>query len=206
MEQLTNVIPLPGYRGSDRSRGFFALADITARNILDRLLDTLTSFNQKRIEAASSAVFLCPDPSGKLAIELNSQLEAWYSALPDPIKPDLTGEEKGNQQQCQLRLRFWNIKQIIFRTLVIYWTSPDYSDYADPALEACRVCIHACREFINNAHHILSVRTPYTYSVIQRYVLFHKKVRLTRFAESFLLEPAASQALSLSPLHLKIKH
>lgn len=168
--QKEDEIPLPGYQGTDFPRSFFALADISAHIILERLLDTLASLNQKRI-AESSSTIKCPDPQGRLASELNHQLEAWYNALPEPIKPDLTGVEKGNKQQCQLRLRYWNIKQIIFRPLVIYATSPDYEGSCYSAMEAICACIEACRNYVYNAHHILSARTPYSYCVIQRYVL-----------------------------------
>lgn len=172
-------MPLPDYKGPPCPRNLYVLADITARSLLNRIHHALFAVDSQLmrttgpLEASSNRYFSTLSPEGPLfrvCQELDRQLETWYESLPTAIKPDLYGRYKGNNQACLLRLRYWSAKQNIYRPFVLYVTSAgtgDSCDFPPSILDKCGSCLDACHAFLLTAGHILSCRTPYTYSVAQ---------------------------------------
>ncbi|GAD91713.1 predicted protein [Paecilomyces variotii No. 5] len=179
IELLADKMPLPDYNGPPCPRNLYVLADITARSLLNRMHNALFAIDSQLVctpgplEASSNQCFptLGPEaPLFRICQELDRQLETWYESLPTAIRPDLHGRYKGSNQACLLRLRYWSAKQQIHRAFVLYVTSAgtrDSCDFPPSILDKCGVCLDACHAFLLTAGHILSCRTPYTYSVAQ---------------------------------------
>lgn len=177
---LADKMPLPDYKGPPCPRNLYVLADITARSLLNRIHHALFAMDDRTSICTAGPIEVSSNrglptvgtdiPLFRVCQELDSQLEAWYGSLPAAIKPDLYGRCQGNNQACLLRLRYWSAKQNIYRPLVIYVASSGISDIRDfppSILDKCGICLDACHAFLLTAGHILSRRTPYTYSVAQ---------------------------------------
>lgn len=168
-------MPFPNYGENASPANLYALAEISVRTLLNRIhhslffTDSLTIYSGRSGGVSSSDTsFVHPDPSHiRVCDELSRQLEAWYDRLPDEVKPDLTGNTKGNRQACLLRLRYWSSKQNIYRAFLIYVTSRTWTPtetIPHTVYELCATCIHACRMYVMTAEHLICERTPYTYS------------------------------------------
>lgn len=172
-------MPFPNYGENAAPENLYALAEISARSLLNRIhhtlffTDSLTIYTGGSMESTSSSrpPILNPDVSLlRVCDELSRQLETWYESLPEVIKPDLDGNPKGNRQACLLRLRYWSSKQNIYRPFVVYVTSRTWEGemtVPQTVLEMCELGLHACRMFILTAGYLLGERTPYTYSSTQ---------------------------------------
>ncbi|KAH8817419.1 hypothetical protein F5884DRAFT_249989 [Xylogone sp. PMI_703] len=174
IELLVDRMPFPNYGTSPTTENLSSLADISARTLLNRIhhtiyfTDSLSVYIGRALDSLSEAPSPNPDSSLlRVCEELTSQLDTWYDSLPDAIKPDLSGDTKGNSQISLLRSRYWSIKLNIYRPFVIYVTShaPEQDiNVPQSVIEKCQLCLSACRMFILTAHHQLLERTPYTYS------------------------------------------
>lgn len=172
-------MPFPNYGTTPSPENLYTLAEISARSLLNRIhhtlffTDSLSIYVGRNLDhlSASSPPDLNPDASLlRVCEELDRQLETWYEALPEAIKPDLAGNPGGNGQASLLRLRYWSAKQIIYRPFVIYVTSQRADtnmNVPQSVLEMCQMCLSATRMFLLTAGHLLSLRTPYTYSSAQ---------------------------------------
>jgi hypothetical protein len=171
-------MPFPNYGEIPSPENLYALADISARALLNRIhhalffTDSLTIYSGHSLddESSSRIPILNPDASHlRVCEELSRQLQAWYDSIPDVIKPDLDGNPIGSRQTCLLRLRYWSARRNIFRAFVIYVTSRNWEGEEVPqvVLEMCKVCLHACRMFIVMAQYLIKERSPYTYSATQ---------------------------------------
>ena len=179
IELLVDRMPFPNYGEKPSPENLYALAEISARSLLNRIhhhlffTDSLTIYTGHSLEAASSTrlPILNPDASHlRVCDELSRQLETWYDGLPEAIKPELDGNPIGSRQSCVLRLRYWSSRMNIYRAFVIYVTSRDWEgEVTVPpvVLEMCDICLNACRRFILSTRLLLSERTPYTYSTAQ---------------------------------------
>lgn len=179
VELVVDRMSLPQYSNSSSTEGLYALADISARSLLNRihhaiyLTDSLSLFPglsqipYRTISSTPNAFIL------RLCEELNRQLETWYESLPEIVRPALSGNPVGDGQAGILRLRYWSAKHNIHRPFVIYATSTAAKSQANiPSadLERCELCLSACRMFLLTAGHTLSERTSYTFSTLQWYV------------------------------------
>lgn len=176
-------MPFPNYGESPSAENLFALADISARSLLNRIhhtlffTDSLTIYTGHALDSVSSSRLPILDPNASLLRvcgELSRQLESWYESLPQTIKPVLDGSIEGDGQACFLRLRYWSSRQAIYRPFVVYVTSlhaerEGAGDVNVPAsvLEMCERCLNACRMFILTVGTLLKKRSPYTYSGAQ---------------------------------------
>lgn len=175
IELLVDRMPFPNYGESASPENLYALAEISVRTLLNRIhhslffTDSLTIYSGRSAKSVSSSndPVLHPDASHiRVCEELSRQLETWYYGLPEEVKPELTGEIKGNRQACLLRLRYWSSKQNIYRAFLIYVTSRTWDGaeaVPQTVLEMCATCLHACRMYLNTARHLIYERTPYTY-------------------------------------------
>lgn len=181
IELLVDRMPFPNYGENASIGNLYALAEISARSLLNRIhhtlffTDSLTIYTGGSLDATASSsrmAVLNPDASlVRVCGELDRQLETWYESLPDVIKPDLENSTaSGNSQALVMRLRYWSAKQNIYRAFVIYVTSRPWEGgvTVPPAvMEMCDACLHACRIFIITSQPILIERTPYTYNTAQ---------------------------------------
>ena len=179
IEVLVDRMPFPNYGKTPSPENLYTLAEISARSLLNRIhhtlffTDSLTIYVGKNLSnlSATAPPSLNPDASLlRVCRELDRQLETWYESLPESIKPDLAGIPEGNRQVSLLRLRYWSARQTIYRPFVIYVTSQNAEQdihIPQSVLEMCEMCLSACRMFIHTAGHLLSERTPYTYSSAQ---------------------------------------
>lgn len=175
IELLVDRMPFPNYGENASPENLYALSEISARSLLNRIhhtlffTDSLTIYTGGSLEGpySSRLPILNPDTSLlRVCDELSRQLETWYESLPEVIKPDLNGSPKGNRQACLVRLRYWSSKQNIYRAFVVYVTSRTWEGESVPlaVLKMCDLCLHACRMFIMTTGLLISERTPYTYS------------------------------------------
>lgn len=183
IELLVDRMPFPNYGTTPCPENWFALAEISARSLLNRIhhtlffTDSLSIYTGRNLAdiSMSSPPSLDPDASLlRLCRELDRQLESWYQSLPEANKPDLAGNPPGSRQACLLRLRYWSSKHIIYRPFVIYVTSltgDQKRDVPQSVLEMCEICLTACRTYMGTAHYLLTHRTPYTYSSAQLQVV-----------------------------------
>jgi hypothetical protein len=179
IEPLVDRMPFPHYVKPATPESLYSLADITARSLLNRIhhtiyfTDSLTLYAGRSpgVLAPSGATVSNPDASLlRVCEELSRQLETWYESLPDAIKPNLSGTVKGSGPISLLRLRYWSAKQNIYRPFVIYATSQTAEQHVNipqAVLEKCQLCLSSCRMFLLTASHILSERTPFTFSSAQ---------------------------------------
>lgn len=180
IELLVDRMPFPNYGEHASPGNLYALAEISARSLLNRIhhalffTDSLTIYTGGSVEDLSSSSHLSVlNPNASLlrvCDELNRQLETWYEALPDIIKPNLDGEPGGHRQAGIMRLRYWSAKHNIYRAFVVYVTSQTWdTEITVPSvvLDMCDICLNACRKFILCCHLVLSERTPYTYTTAQ---------------------------------------
>ena len=161
-------MPFPNYGQFPTPENLYTLAEISARSLINRIHHSIFFADSLTIYAGR----LDPDPSLiRVCEELDRQLQTWYDSLSEAIKPDLSGDIEGRRQSRVLRLRYWSARQNIYRPFVIYVTSQTLEDQdtdIPPALlEMCRICLSSCRSYILTCSHILSLRTPYTYSSAQ---------------------------------------
>ncbi|KAJ9150897.1 C6 finger domain-containing protein [Pleurostoma richardsiae] len=180
IELLVDKMPFPNYGKYPTPENLYTLAEISARSLLNRIhhsifyADSLTAYTGRALDNLTSVgapPHLNLDASLlRVCVELTRQLETWYGSLDESIRPDLSGENVGSRQSCLLRLRYFSAMQNIYRPFVLYVSSQSPEQHiGNPpwVLEKCEACIRACRMFINTASHLLSHRTPYTYSATQ---------------------------------------
>ncbi|OAG42982.1 hypothetical protein AYO21_02933 [Fonsecaea monophora] len=178
IELLVDSIPFPRYGESPTADNLYSLAEISVRLLQNRIhravyfADSLAIYAGRGLDTLATPR-LRPGPSNSLfrvCEELDRQLETWYNALPEAIKPDLASDLHDGKNGCLLRLRYWSSKQNIYRPFVLYVTSQmsDRTAAIPPSvLEKCHSCLCACRAYILTAGHLLSHRSPYTYSAAQ---------------------------------------
>ncbi|KIW25877.1 uncharacterized protein PV07_09013 [Cladophialophora immunda] len=176
IEPLVDRLPFPTYSKVTASESLYSLADISARSLLNRIHHTVYFTDSLSLYAGrsqSSCGILSSDPDASLlrvCEELDRQLETWYESLPEAIKPDLFGRPRGSDPTCVLRLRYWSAKHNIYRPFVVYVTSraaEREGSIPAIALERCQICLSASRIFLLTAGHVLSQRSPYTFSTAQ---------------------------------------
>lgn len=176
IELVVDKMPLPQYGYSFSTGGLYSLADISARSLHNRIHHTIyfpegISLFSGRSKGTVEVALSNPDGALlKLCEELNHQLETWYQSLPELIRPDLSGEPKGNGHAGILRLRYWSAKHNIYRPFLIYATSSAadaHTSMPPVVMEGCASCLAACRMFLSTAGYVLAERTCYTFSTLQ---------------------------------------
>ncbi|OAL24960.1 hypothetical protein AYO20_10563 [Fonsecaea nubica] len=176
IEPLVDRMPFPAYSNVTAPESLYSLADISARSLLNRIHHTMYFTDSLSLYAGrsqNSGGILSSDPDASLlrvCEELDRQLETWYESLPEAVKPDLWGRPRGSDQACVLRLRYWSAKHNIYRPFVVYAASRATEHEGSipvAALERCRLCLSASRIFLLTAGHVLSSRSPYTFSTAQ---------------------------------------
>jgi hypothetical protein len=180
IELLVDQMLFPNYGQSPVPDNLYTLAEISARSLLNRIHHTmyftnsLTIYAGRTLEVLSEARSSPLNPNSSLlrvCEELGHQLESWYESLPAVIRPQLAlAAENSSDHARQLRLRYESARMNIYRPFVIY-VSEQHSEIdvtiPDPILSKCSICVTACRAFLLSAGHVLSRRTPYTYSIAQ---------------------------------------
>ncbi|KIW21671.1 hypothetical protein PV08_02251 [Exophiala spinifera] len=177
IEMVVDRMSLPRYGPTFTTEGLFCLADISARLLLNRIHHAIYFTDSLSIYAGLRQglyTMSTSDPDISLlrvCEELDRQLETWYKALPEAIKPDLSGASGNSIQACVLRLRYWSAKHNIYRPFIVFVTSQlaEESEIGvhRVILDRCETCLSACRMFLYSAGYVLSQRTPYTFSSAQ---------------------------------------
>ncbi|KAJ5721739.1 uncharacterized protein N7483_009673 [Penicillium malachiteum] len=100
--------------------------------------------------------------------KLTRQLDAWYSSLPDPIKPELDPQAPCSLVKKWLRSRYWSARHIITRPCLLYAISATNSSLVPTfVIQNSQVCIESCRNFVINAAEALDKQTQYAWNMIQ---------------------------------------
>ncbi|KAH8698900.1 hypothetical protein BGW36DRAFT_376942, partial [Talaromyces proteolyticus] len=135
------------------------LAEISIRLLLNRVHYSIYSADSLTEVPGGSLISICT--------ELDRQLNNWYDALPNTVRPDLSSPEDANFQSYILRLRYWSAKDIIFRPFVFYVTSLPADTYvSDIILDKCQICLSSCRYWLLSTKKLLSQHTSWAYSAL----------------------------------------
>ncbi|EXJ55388.1 hypothetical protein A1O7_08315 [Cladophialophora yegresii CBS 114405] len=197
-------MPFPTYGDATATESLYSLADISARSLSNRIHHTMyftdgISLYNGQSPSSSSMLPGHPDVSLlRVYRELSEQTLTWYGSLPIAIKPDLYGTYRATGQAYVLRLRYWSARHNIYRPFVIYVTSRAADEEVSvpvSAIKRCELCLAATRMFILTAGHVLSERTPYTFSTTQCVVSYALILALA--AQTPILADAVGDCLKL---------
>lgn len=97
--------------------------------------------------------------------ELLSQLELWYSSIPETFRPDLEVDTTDiTNRQSILRIRYFATRHIIFRPFLLSIVIHDSERAPASMLEKAVLCIESCRYYIYHTTHVLARPSQYTWT------------------------------------------
>ncbi|KAL4930340.1 uncharacterized protein BDV17DRAFT_259428 [Aspergillus undulatus] len=175
IEPLVDQLPFPRRSPPDLDLQRY-LANLSIRCLLNRIHHCLyfsteipTQSGLSPLTPRGNAAPSPPQPPNKslsrICAELDLQLENWYGMLPEAIRPALDPGAPDGIHARLLQLRYWSAKQFIYRPYVVYaMSAPSDRALSEDVLDACHICVSACRAYIYTCADFLSTASPSAYT------------------------------------------
>lgn len=177
LQQLTDEISLPNCTNLDMMQATCYLAEISIRRLLNRTHGSLYP-RKKHGSSLSSTSFMITedfsiqDVSAMNAVcdELHSQLNSWYSSIPEAYQPNLDVTQNINDRQAILRTRYFATRHIIYRPFVLYIVTHGREHTSETMVAKAGICIESCRSYIHSTRQLLEKPSQYTWTFALSYV------------------------------------
>ncbi|KAJ5086232.1 C6 finger domain protein [Penicillium alfredii] len=174
LQQLTDEISLPGCSNLGFMQSTCYLAEISIRRLLNRIHNSLYPSKKHVLTLSSTSLtaqedFSIEDISSMSTVceELHSQLDMWYSSIPEAFRPELgvrPSIENPTERPDILRIRYFAARHIIYRPFVLYIAIHGASRVSEPMIEKAGLCIESCRYYIYNTTPALAKPSQYTWT------------------------------------------
>lgn len=181
IEVLIDGMPFPEFTNQSDRINLTFLAMCSSRKLLNRIHNTMYASKSIRPDGIfsgstrDSAMPYRQKPSiaslETVKVELDRQLVTWFESLPESIKPDLGNSNPRDNQDDQLRSRYYATKHIICRPCLVFAAHSREEALSGYIRANCESCVDSCRKFIHATVPLLNRRTHSTWLRLQAWVL-----------------------------------
>lgn len=113
--------------------------------------------------------------------ELHSQLDSWYSSMPEAFRPELDVMQTLDDRQATLRTRYFATRHIIYRPFVLYIVTHGGEQIAEDIISKAIICIESCRSYIHSTKQLLAKPSQYTWTFALSYVKMNSNKKEEKF-------------------------
>jgi hypothetical protein len=107
--------------------------------------------------------------------ELRSQLETWYSSIPEDFRPNLedTATESPASRQTILKIRYFAARHIIYRPFLLCIVTHGSNRAPQSMVEKAGLCIESCRWYLHHTTQVVTMPSQYTWTFALSYESFY---------------------------------
>ncbi|KAL4894825.1 hypothetical protein BDV59DRAFT_175040 [Aspergillus ambiguus] len=172
LQELSDNISLPSCHNLGIEESTYYLAELSVRRLLNRIHNSLYPRKDHSISQTVTTLPLLDEFSiadvssmNAICIELRSQLELWYSSIPEAFRPSLevTAPDMTDRQSI-LRIRYFATRHIIYRPFLLSIVTHSSERAPDSMIENAALCIESCRYYIYHTTPVLARPSQYTWT------------------------------------------
>ncbi|KAL5355640.1 putative C6 finger domain protein [Aspergillus floccosus] len=172
LQELTDNISLPRCNKLGVEESTYYLAEISIRRLLNRIHNTVYPRRKGSISQSTTTLPAIDDFSiqevssmGTICTELRSQLELWYSSIPETFRLGLEVDATDfTNRQSILRIRYFATRHIIYRPFLLSIVMHGSDGAPASMIEKAVLCIESCRYYIYHTTQVLARPSQYTWT------------------------------------------